>query len=54
VTVEFDISWRVFLPILFTMGALYIILREALEGNASTEPEREEDITHEIDEDKKR
>src|SRR5580704_11574126 len=29
ITVEFDISWKIFLPIIFTLGALYILLREA-------------------------
>jgi hypothetical protein len=50
VTVEFDISWRVFLPVLFTLGAIYILLREMLEGPSSTEPEREEDVNHQIEE----
>lgn len=54
VTVEFDISWRVFLPILFTLGALYILLREAFEDSMPSEPEQEEDVNHEIEEDKKK
>jgi len=53
VTVQFDISWRVFLPVLFTLGAIYILLREMLEGPAATEPEKEEDVNHQIDEEKK-
>jgi hypothetical protein len=31
ITVEFDISWRIFLPILFTIGAIYILAREFME-----------------------
>ncbi len=54
VTVEFDISWKVFLPILFTLGAIYIVLREALEDSSPTEPEEEEDVNHEIEENKKK
>lgn len=54
VTVEFDISWRVFLPILFTLGALYILLREAFEDSMPSEPEQEEDVNHEIEEEKKK
>lgn len=53
VTVEFDISWKVFLPILFTLGAIYILLREAFEDSTPTEAEREEEVNHEIEEDKK-
>ncbi len=28
ITVEYDLSWRIFLPILFCLGALYILIRE--------------------------
>jgi len=50
ITVQFDISWRIFLPVLFSLGAIYILLREFFESNATTEPEREEDINHELEE----
>jgi predicted membrane protein len=53
VTVEFDISWKIFLPIIFTLGALYILLREAFEETTPNEAQREEDVNHEIDENKK-
>lgn len=53
ITVQFDISWRIFLPILFTLGAIYVLVREFFEENALTETEMEEDINHEIEEKKK-
>lgn len=52
VTVEFDISWQLFLPILFTLGAIYILFREFF-GEPETEEDKEEDVSHEIDEKKK-
>lgn len=52
ITVQFDISWRVFLPILFTLGALYILFREFLGPDEMTEEEKEEDLNHEIEEKK--
>jgi hypothetical protein len=52
ITVQFDISWRVFLPILFTMGALYILLREFFHTEETTEAEIEDDLNHELDEKK--
>jgi hypothetical protein len=54
VTVQFDISWRVFLPILFTLGAIYILMREYIEVRAENEEEKEEDTNREIDERKKK
>jgi hypothetical protein len=53
ITVQFDISWRVFLPILFTLGAIYILLREYLESSAESEDELDEDTNREIEERKK-
>lgn len=54
VTVAFDISWRVFLPSLLTLGAIYILIREWTESNSETEEEKDEDIQHEIEEEKKK
>ena len=54
VTVQFDISWRIFLPILFTMGAIYILLREFIGIEGSTEAENEEDLNHELEEKNKK
>ncbi|MBS0650658.1 MAG: hypothetical protein JSR93_05810 [Verrucomicrobia bacterium] len=49
VTVQFNISWEILLPVLFAIGGIYILFREFLE---SKEPlaEEEEDINHEIEE----
>ncbi|MDE3046331.1 MAG: hypothetical protein KGJ02_06785 [Verrucomicrobiota bacterium] len=52
-TVHFDMSWRIFLPILFTLGAIYILVREFFESEALTEEEKEDDVTHEIEENRK-
>lgn len=54
VTVQFDISWRIFLPILFTLGAIYIFFREFFGPDETTEEEKEEDLNKEIEEKKKR
>ena len=50
ITVQFDISWRVFLPILFSLGAIYILFREFFGPDETTEEEKEEDFNHEIEE----
>jgi hypothetical protein len=54
VTIAFDISWRVFLPILFTLGAIYILCREFIEARSETEEEVEEDTNLEIEEESKK
>jgi hypothetical protein len=54
VTVQFDISWRIFLPVLFTLGALYILFREFFGPDETSEDEAEEALNHEIEEDKKK
>jgi predicted membrane protein len=57
VTVQFDISWKIFLPILFTIGAIYVLLREFLapdEANREDEVDKDEDIQHEMEEKKKK
>ena len=51
VTVQFDISWRILLPVLFTLGALYILFREFFSPDPVTEEEKEEDLQHQIEED---
>jgi hypothetical protein len=53
VTVAFDIPWKTILPVLFSLGAIYVLLREFFEIRASTEREREEDINQELDEEEK-
>lgn len=54
VTVEYDISWRIFLPVLFTLGAIYIFFREMMEPPISSEADLENDINHELEEKKKK
>jgi hypothetical protein len=54
ITVEFDISWQIFLPVLFTLGAIYILVREFCNPEPPSEEEKEEDLQHEIEEDKKK
>ncbi|MBS3904347.1 MAG: hypothetical protein KGZ39_03370 [Simkania sp.] len=49
-TVQFDISWQILLPILFVLGAVYILLREFQESREHPEDIEEEDINHEIEE----
>jgi hypothetical protein len=53
ITVEFEISWQMFLPVLFTLGAIYVVFREFLSPDDTTEEEAEEELNHEIEEDKK-
>jgi hypothetical protein len=54
ISVQFDISWRIFLPILFTLGALYILFREFLGPDETSEEEKEEELNHEIEENEKK
>jgi predicted membrane protein len=54
ITVAFSISWEVLLPILFSIGAIYIFFREFLEGKPHTEVEEEEELNAEIEEDNKK
>ena len=56
ITVQFDIRWRVFLPILFTIGAIYILCREFISPDEEEEDEveKDEDIQHEIEEKQKK
>ncbi len=54
VLVEYDLPWRFFLPTIFSVAAIYILFREYLESQGETEEEKDEDINHEIEEDKKK
>lgn len=49
-TVSYNISWEVLLPVLFTLGAIYVFFREMMEINAEPESEREDDLNHELEE----
>lgn len=52
ITATFDISWQIFLPILFTLAAIYIFFKEFFGPDETDEEEREEQINHELEEDK--
>ncbi len=51
ITVQFNISWEVLLPVLFGIGGIYILFREFLESKEEPLEEEEDDINHEIEED---
>lgn len=51
ITVAFDISWQILLPVLFTIGGIYIFCRDFVESNIPSEKEQEEDLNEEIEED---
>lgn len=51
ITVQFNISWEILLPVLFALGGVFILFREFLESKEETLEEEEEDINHEIEED---
>jgi hypothetical protein len=50
VSVQFDISWQLILPVLFVLGAIYIFCRELYEGSVPPEDEIEEDKNKELEE----
>lgn len=50
VTVQFRIEWEVLLPVLFTIGGIYILCRDFLEESILPEADRETDINEEIEE----
>jgi hypothetical protein len=54
ITVQFDISWEILLPVLFTLGGIYVFFREYLENKELPEDEREEDLNEEIEEEQKK
>ncbi len=43
VTVQFEIQWQVFLPVLFAIGGVYIFFREWIESRTAEEEEFEEE-----------
>lgn len=51
IVAQFDISWDVILPVLFVVGAIYILFREYFDSKTESEAEHEEDINCEIEED---
>jgi hypothetical protein len=50
VSVQFDIAWKILIPTLLSIGAVYIFFREFFGGTSITESEDEEDLNHEIEE----
>ena len=54
ITVEFNISWNILLPMLFTLGGIYIFFREFFGPKEETEQEKEEEINKEIEENSKK
>jgi len=51
ITVQFSISWEILLPVLFTVGGIYIFFREFFNFKKREEVEEEEDLNKEIEED---
>ncbi len=49
VTSSYKVAWHLLLPILFAIGAIYILFREFLDSRGETEEEREEDLNIEIE-----
>ncbi|MCI0382460.1 MAG: hypothetical protein L0207_05375 [Chlamydiae bacterium] len=39
ITVQFNISWKILLPVLFTIGGIYIFFREYIESRVESEEE---------------
>jgi predicted membrane protein len=50
VTVQFNIQWQVILPVLFTLGGIYIFFREYIESRTAVEEEQAPDEDLEIEE----
>ena len=53
VTVQFNIKWEVVLPVLFTLGGLYVFFREFFGPKDITEEDLEENQNKEIEEEEK-
>lgn len=45
------LSWPVVLPVLFILGAIYVVYRDAIESFMMSEEEQDEDLNEEIEED---
>jgi hypothetical protein len=50
ISVSEEFSWPVLLPVLFTLGAIYVFCRDMIEASSLTEEEQEEDLNEEIEE----
>jgi predicted membrane protein len=53
VTVQFNIKWEVVLPVLFTLGGLYVFFKEFFGPKEIEETDEEEDHNIEIEEETK-
>ncbi|MBM3193847.1 MAG: hypothetical protein FJZ59_06430 [Chlamydiae bacterium] len=51
IVATFDVSWQILLPVLFIMGAVYILIKEFCDPYPTTEAEEEESLSYEIEED---
>lgn len=50
ITVQFNIQWQVILPVLFTLGGIYIFFREYIESRTSVEQEQAPDEDLDVEE----
>jgi len=50
ISVSKEFSWPVLLPVLFTLGAIYVFCRDMIESSSLTEEEQEKDLNEEIEE----
>ena len=50
ISVAFKVEWEVFLPVIFTIGGIYVTFWEFIEGTPASEEEIEEDLNEEIEE----
>ena len=53
ITVQFKIKWEIILPVLFTIGGLYVFFKEFFGPKENEEQDIEEDQNIEIDEETK-
>lgn len=51
ITVQFNIKWEIVLPVLFTLGGLYIFFKEFFGPKEISEADIDEDLNKEIEED---
>jgi hypothetical protein len=54
VTIRYNLSFEIFLPVLLTLGAIYLFFREYLEEKNPFEDQKEEDINLQIEEDEEK
>lgn len=50
ITIQFNVSWEIVLPVLFALGGIYIVVREYLDSTEETLEEEDEDLNEEIEE----